>query len=317
MVTVTSRRAPAKGKEAATRRDHAEELLAINRRLSADFSRIGVYDLRSGKDQHLMQLLLTHEPQAVNRISIYEINGLTKKFPKLSFINYFQGMSDDLPSPPEPPVIAQKTPLEGGTNIAGSEPPPIKLTKDGRPQKKRGPPKGKGGRKPGIKNKKTLEIERLKRVAREAAAAAVAKDAAIEALERKGMPDSRRAKKVLENFMELFAGMAAVSQPLPPGMTVPPPGRKPDDAKFDKYAALAVDAAKALAPFQDPRYSAVIVGATVVTKIKVEGGMPDDFKPSVELEGAALPALTVITAEDDPPEGEESAPLPPPRAAAS
>jgi|GEM_PF-3694656 WD40 repeat protein len=38
-------------------------------RLSADFSRIGVYDLRSGKDQHLMQLLLTHEPQAV-RLSV-------------------------------------------------------------------------------------------------------------------------------------------------------------------------------------------------------------------------------------------------------
>lgn len=44
MVTVTSRRAPAKGKEAATRRDHAEELLAINRRLSADFSRIDILE---------------------------------------------------------------------------------------------------------------------------------------------------------------------------------------------------------------------------------------------------------------------------------
>jgi hypothetical protein len=156
-----------------------------------------------------------------------------------------------------------------------------------------------GGIQKGTKNKTTVDREERERLVREAAAAALANEAMVETLERKGTPDSKRAKKVLETFMELFAGMATTYQPLPPGMTLTPEqlrGRSPDPALFKEYATLAVETARALAPFQDPRYSAMIVGASVVTKVKVEGGMSDDFTPPT-LSGPILPG-TIVTADD-------------------
>jgi hypothetical protein len=187
------------------------------------------------------------------------------------------------------------------------EPVPGEPSAETAPSKRPGKtPKGVryGGRAKGVPNKKTVEREERERIAREAAANAVAAEAAAEVLERKGTPDTKRAKKVLENFMELFAGMAAVYQPLAPGQRLedlPPAiaaGRQPDEAKFDKYATLAVETAHKVAPFQDPRYSAMVIGASIVTKIKVEGGMSDDFKPP-EISNAPLPALTIIAAEDE------------------
>lgn len=67
-------------------------------------------------------------------------------------------------------------------------------------------------------------------------------------------------KEVLEEFMHLFAGMAAQYQPLPEGMPIPP-GRNPDEEKFLGYAKLAVDTAKALADFQSPKFKAIAVVA--------------------------------------------------------
>ena len=104
------------------------------------------------------------------------------------------------------------------------------------------------------------------------------------------------AKNVLSDFMELFAGMAAFYQPVPAGQPVEA-GRQPDENKFKEYAALAVDSAKALAPFQSPRFSAMMIGATVVSKIVVEGGMPSDF--DVSNPAPALPAGTIISADDE------------------
>lgn len=66
------------------------------------------------------------------------------------------------------------------------------------------------------------------------------------------------AKDVLEDFMFLFAGMAAAYQPLPPGSPVPL-GREPNEGKFEKWATLAVKTAADLAKFQSPTFKAVAV----------------------------------------------------------
>jgi len=201
--------------------------------------------------------------------------------------------------PPKTPAPGPEKPQDPQSDA------PRGLTKFGVPRKKPGPPKGVrvGGRRKGDKNKTTIEREERDRLIREAAAAALTKDTVIETLDRKNTPDSRRAKKVLETFMELFAGMAATHQPLPPGQVLSPADvtrRQPNPALFKEYATLAIDAAKALAPFQDPRYSAMIVGASIVTKVQVEGGMPNDFAPPVPAgEVIDLKPGTVINAEDD------------------
>ena len=168
-------------------------------------------------------------------------------------------------------------------------------------KKKRGPPKGVrfAGRQKGSKNKATLEREAQERVAREAAVVALQQEAQVEVLERRGTPDSERAKKVLETFMKLFAGMATYYQPLPPGVVLSQEEaakRAPDPALFKEYASLTVETAKALAPFQDPRFSAVMVAAAVVTKIEISGGMPNDFEAKED----ELAPGTIISADDDP-----------------
>lgn len=66
------------------------------------------------------------------------------------------------------------------------------------------------------------------------------------------------AKDILDDFMQLFAGMAAAYQPLPPNV-VASEGRKPDEAKFVKYGRLAIECAKELAQYQSPTFRAVVV----------------------------------------------------------
>lgn len=205
---------------------------------------------------------------------------------------------------PETPASPPNGPENPAVPTASDD--PAKLTKAGRPRKKTGPPKGSrgGGKKKGSKHKTTLRREELERMAREAAASAVAGESMIETFDRKATPETKRAKKVLETFMELFAGMAATYQPLPPGrklLAEEVDKRSPDESKFKEYASLAVETAKALAPFQDPRYSAMIVGASVVTKVEVTGGMPNDFDPpSVAGEILDLKPGTIVTADVDP-----------------
>ena len=65
-------------------------------------------------------------------------------------------------------------------------------------------------------------------------------------------------KDVLEEFMYLFAGMAAAYQPLPPGAVVPV-GRAPNEDKFKEYAVLARDTAFMLAKYQSPTFKAIPV----------------------------------------------------------
>lgn len=100
-----------------------------------------------------------------------------------------------------------------------------------------------GGRKKGGLNKRTIEKVEEARIA----------------VENSRGAGKKLAKEVLEDFMHLFAGMAASYQPLPPGIV--DARRQPDEEKFQIYAKLAVDTAKALADFQSPKFRAIMVTA--------------------------------------------------------
>lgn len=102
------------------------------------------------------------------------------------------------------------------------------------------------GRPKNSRNKATIERER---VAAEIAQKTVA-DARV--------AGKKLGKEVLDEFMHLFAGMAAAYQPAPPGMEIAPsPGRRPDEAKFEKYALLAIGCARDLARYQSPTFQAI------------------------------------------------------------
>lgn len=127
--------------------------------------------------------------------------------------------------------------------IAPEKVPPESLKRRRRKRRKgAGGARPNAGRKAGIPNKATLRraLEAEARVA--------------EARE----PGGRKlAKDVLDEFMHLFAGMAAHYQPLPPGVPVPPQ-RQPDEDKFEKYARLTVETATALVGYQSPRFKAIL-----------------------------------------------------------
>lgn len=125
-----------------------------------------------------------------------------------------------------------------------------------------------GGRTAGTPNKASLEKQR---VAAEIAARTVA-DARING--------KKLAKDILEEFMCVFAGMAATCQPLPPGVTIVPPGREPNAEAFVVYARLAVDTAAKLAEFQSPKFKAVMQMA------------PPAEPPPKQVEGNVVPITT-------------------------
>jgi hypothetical protein len=173
-----------------------------------------------------------------------------------------------------------------------------------RPKGKRGPPKGTrgGGRVRGTKNKATLERELQARLEHERLAelerlAAGAKDQ-IALAQVAGV---RLMKEIAFEFAAQFATLAAYYRPqlvVHDGAVIDqnPNG---NEAKYKEYAVLGKDTAIAAAPFQSPRYSAVMVGQTQLTKVVVEGGMPDEFSaPGGEY--VDLKATEVVLAEDVP-----------------
>lgn len=103
-----------------------------------------------------------------------------------------------------------------------------------------------GGKAKGSKHKATIQRELI---AAEIAARTVA-DAKIN--------NKPLAKEVLDQFMHVFAGMAATFQPLPPGAQ-PKPGHTPNEDKFEKWAVLAVKTARDLAQFQSPTFKAIAI----------------------------------------------------------
>lgn len=100
-----------------------------------------------------------------------------------------------------------------------------------------------GGRVKGTKNKRTIEK-------------ALEAERAVAAAKASGR---KLAKEMLDDFMHLFAGMATVYQPLPPGTVEIPRGHKPDEPQFEKYARLTVDCATQLAKYQSPTFRAIVV----------------------------------------------------------
>jgi predicted NBD/HSP70 family sugar kinase len=168
------------------------------------------------------------------------------------------------------------------------------------------PGERRGGRKKGVKNKATLE-----RQAR--AAADLAKIAELERLAEGAKDEVQRAaiagKKLMKDiafdFAALFASMAAYYQPQPVivnGRVVSLEGNpNADEAKFDRYSVLAAQTSIQAAKYQSPSFSAMVVGASVTTKVVVEGGMPNDFDPPAPRgEILDLKPLTVITADEEP-----------------
>src|SRR5690349_21563499 len=100
------------------------------------------------------------------------------------------------------------------------------------------PGERRGGRKKGTPNKRTSEMLERRRLEEEAARA----PDAISSDPRKRI--KKLGKDVLEEFMAVFAGMAAAYQPAPPSVEARP-GQ--DEQKFKEYAKLAVDTAAVLA----------------------------------------------------------------------
>ncbi len=109
----------------------------------------------------------------------------------------------------------------------------------------RGSVKGerRGGRQKGTPNKANVERALLAKRIME---------------EQQGRPGRKLAREVLDDFMHLFMGMAAIHQPLPDGVAAGP-GQKPDEAKFLTFAGLAVTTAEKLAPYQSSRLKAIMI----------------------------------------------------------
>jgi hypothetical protein len=126
-----------------------------------------------------------------------------------------------------------------------------------------------GGRTKGTLNKKTQEALLVQAQEHQAAL--------------KG--GKKLAKDVLEEFMMLTAGMAAVYQPLPPGTIDADPNRAPDWDKFWQCTGMVRDFASALAKYQSPTFKAIAVYAP-----------PDQTKPAMPV----LPAGGNVVTIDDP-----------------
>ena len=102
------------------------------------------------------------------------------------------------------------------------------------------PGERRGGRKRGTPNKATRER------------ALLAEQIVTEARKR----GQKLAREVLDDLMHTFLGMAAKHQPVAFGAPLQT-GQEPNEDKFVKYAVLARDTAKELAPFQSPKFKSI------------------------------------------------------------
>lgn len=120
-------------------------------------------------------------------------------------------------------------------------------------RRKGSPRPGNGGRRVGSGAPKGPRKATLKRI-EDAATIAATEMAQAE------VNGKKLAKDVLEDFMLLFAGMAAFYQPTAPN--APQQNVNGSETKFLQYGELAITAAKALAPYQSPTFRAVAVSLT-------------------------------------------------------
>lgn len=128
-----------------------------------------------------------------------------------------------------------------------------------------------------------------------------AKLKAVEAMDPIGATVAVQEKKmmvdILRELARLAVGLAGQYQPWPANV-VAVRGQNPNVnmGEFKYWVDKASDYAHKAAKFESPTFSAVMIGATTVTTISVEGGMPDDFVPPKDIP-AQIPAGTIITAD--------------------
>jgi hypothetical protein len=115
------------------------------------------------------------------------------------------------------------------------------------------PGERRGGRQKGTPNRATVQKQLI--------AAQIAERTVADAR----TAGRKLAKEVLENFMFGFADLAEHYKPTP---EVERPNPHADEDKFAQYAELAIDCAKALAPYQSPTFRAVVVAPAVEPKEK-------------------------------------------------
>lgn len=105
---------------------------------------------------------------------------------------------------------------------------------------------GTGGARPGAGRPKGVSKATLEKIALAQREVAGAKASG-----------KKLAKEVLDEFMQLFAGMAAYYQPTP--ATVPQQNANQDESKFKEYAVLACEQAAELAQYQSPKLRAILM----------------------------------------------------------
>lgn len=164
------------------------------------------------------------------------------------------------------------------------------------------PGERRGGRPKGVPNKKTierLEAERIERqVQSELARRLKDADRAEKALEAAKARGKKLAKDVLAELMEAFYGVAAMYQPIPAGQIIPP-GRTPNEDKFEKWGRLTGEIAGKLAPFQSPTFRAIQVVAPTPESVapaprQIEGGNVIDMTDPVELSRIYQRRMTAV-----------------------
>ena len=145
----------------------------------------------------------------------------------------------------------------------------------------------RGGRKPGTKNKATIERERAAMLATgretlllEARAAAQRNEAATAVAS-----GPKLMKELGFELTQIFAEMALYYRPL-----LDRTNPKADQRKFKEYAILAMQGARDFAAYESPKFATVMTQSAVVTKIEVVGGLPDELDGSLQ---QSLPSLVV------------------------
>lgn len=165
---------------------------------------------------------------------------------------------------------------------------PYGRTRDGKPRRKSGPPKGvrPGGRGKGTRNKAVVEREKTATLAAERARMREEADKVGGAAGE--MIAAQAAGKTLMKeigfaLTQLCAGLAtyyapAIIRDALSGRDVVSPHANPnfDEKRFDKYLGFAMAGARDFASYESPKLSAVMLAADIVTEIEVVGGLPDD-----------------------------------------
>lgn len=132
------------------------------------------------------------------------------------------------------------------------------------------PGERRGGRQKGTPNKKTVEREiRRQKIAQFAAASVIGEklasgveqDAmkAAEAVADAARLNTDLATDTLDTFRTIFINRAAFYQPRPSRETREETNPNANEQQFEKWARLACDVAKSLAPYQSPTFRAIVV----------------------------------------------------------